>query len=401
MEDLPIDSMRNPPLALKEFSDNTKNEDVRITMPTYVGSNTPYLSFPFLQFNLRGQGNYRKMFLSPSILEYKETLLINKPYTTNITMKKEKNTEIKNLSEGQAVLYKKKIWVESVSDQTFEVIIDTKKFDESTSSEDDIDITVTIQSTTTGVKTAYLRVDIEDGVPLSYFIQAEFQGPLVSIVESCVEFGLQKINSQVSFTMNIQNHSPVEAPIIIKNANDFHGFTYEAYLTALEGENTKAKDEQEKNKSVIGVSKKKKKKNLKLIKTKGGNRINFTQQHIVIPPNSRGEITVNLNCTHEEVISEILEVLVKDADSQFIYLNANIQKIKICLSRYNMDLGLIYAGIKQIIDSRHSQSVIMKNYGNIPAKFDWNEVVIPDKLKIQFDPPRGTIAPHSEFVVNI
>ena len=40
-------------------------------------------------------------------------------------------------------------------------------------------------------------------------------------------------------------------------------------------------------------------------------------------------------------------------------------------------------------------------YGNILAKFQRNEKMIPDKLKIQLEPARGTIAPHSEFVVNI
>lgn len=65
-----------------------------------------------------------------------------------------------------------------------------------------------------------------------------------------------------------------------------------------------------------------------------------------------------------------------------------------------MDLGKIYAGIKQNIDSRHTQAIVIRNYGNIPAKFQWNEKVIPDQIKVQFDPARGTIDPHSEFVVN-
>ena len=61
----------------------------------------------------------------------------------------------------------------------------------------------------------------------------------------------------------------------------------------------------------------------------------------------------------------------------------------------------MYAGIKQFINSQHSEAVVLRNYGNIPAKFQWNEVVIPEKLRVQFDPARGTIASHSEFVVNI
>lgn len=238
-------------------------------------------------------------------------------------------------------------------------------------------------------------IDIEDGIPLSYYIQANFGGPIVSIVEPNVEFSLQKINSHSSFTMNIKNHSAIEAPILIKNAQDFENLTfdqcYEDYQKELEWE-------KEKNMQKLNS---KKHKSIRYMMTEQGNKITFMPQYIVIPPSSRGEVTVTLNCNNEEEISEILQVMVKDADSQYIKLNANIQKLKVCLNRYNLNLGKIYAGIKQNINSHHEQAVVLRNYGNIPAKFQWNEKVIPDRIKVQFDPARGTIAPHSEFVVNI
>lgn len=237
-------------------------------------------------------------------------------------------------------------------------------------------------------------MDIEDGIPLSYFIQAEFTGPHITIVEPNVEFGLQKINSHAAFTMSVTNHSPIDAPILIKNANDFMSHSFSAFYEEL-SKAVKSDKEGDQN------SQRKRQKSARTITTKEGNKVYFQPQYLVIPPNSRGEITVTLSCNKEEIIaSEILEVMVKDGESQFINLNANIQKIKVCLNRYSMDLGKIYAGIKQNIDSRHSQSIVLRNYGNIPAKFQWNEKIIPDRIKVQFDPARGTIAPHSEFVVN-
>ena len=207
--------MRNPPIALKAFADNNTNE-TKIPMPTYIGSNTQYLSIPFLQFNLKGQGKYREMFMDPPILEFKEDLYIFKTYTRTITMKKKLNTEAKSLSaDSNGDGCKKSIRVEGKSDESFIVDIDAKSFNESNLSSS-IDIAVSIQSKTWGIKTAYLMIDIEDGVPLSYFIQANFIGPLVTIVEPNVEFGLQKIRTHTSFTMNITNHSPIEAPVIIK-----------------------------------------------------------------------------------------------------------------------------------------------------------------------------------------
>lgn len=57
--------MRNPPEGLKLFAENNTNE-TKIPMPTYIGSNTQYLSIPYLQFNLRGQGNFREMEMGMS-----------------------------------------------------------------------------------------------------------------------------------------------------------------------------------------------------------------------------------------------------------------------------------------------------------------------------------------------
>jgi hypothetical protein len=322
VEDLPINCMRNPPEALKAFAESTKTES-KIAMPTYVGSNTQYLSIPFLQFNLRGQGNFREMYIDPPILEYKEPLFINKTYTKMIIMKKSKNLDEKSVTtDANSSGYKKSIRVEGKSDETFEVEVDAQRFNESTSSDEDIDISVTIRSSTCGVKTAYILVDIEDGIPLSYFIQAEFTGPHVTIVEPNVEFGLQKVNSHASFTMSVTNHSAIDAPILIKNANDFmsHSFSafYEEYSKAVKTDKEGGQKPQ-----------RKRQKSARTITTKEGNRVFFQPQYLVIPPNSRGEITVTLSCTKEEIISEILEVMVKDGESQFINLNANIQKIKV------------------------------------------------------------------------
>ena len=42
---------------------------------------------------------------------------------------------------------------------------------------------------------------------------------------------------------------------------------------------------------------------------------------------------------------------------------------------------------------------MLKNYGNLPAKYKWDEVNDPERMIIRFDPPRGTIPPHSEIKV--
>jgi hypothetical protein len=274
------------------------------------------------------------------------------------------------------------------------VEIDADKFFSSTSSEEDVDISITILSKTVGVKSAYIMIEIEDGIPLSYFIQAEFVGPSITIIESHIEYGLQKVNSKATYSMSIVNESPIEAAVLVKNANDFMNYPFDAYYEEFQKEMKLGNDK-------YLVKSRKDKKSFCSIETKQGNSILFQPQYLVIPPNSSGEIVVSLESRREEIISEILEVMVRDSESQFINLNANVQKLKVCLNRYKVDLGKIYAGIKQLINSKHPECIVLKNYGNIPAKFCWSEVSDPEKMSVQFEPNNGTIAPHSEFVVNI
>ena len=62
-------------------------------MPTYVGSNTQFLSIPMISFNLRGQGNSCKVDVEPSYCLFEGDTYINHEYTQSVVLKK--------LSEGQ------------------------------------------------------------------------------------------------------------------------------------------------------------------------------------------------------------------------------------------------------------------------------------------------------------
>lgn len=67
------------------------------------------------------------------------------------------------------------------------------------------------------------------------------------------------------------------------------------------------------------------------------------------------------------------------------------------LSRNIIDLGRIYAGITEVIDYDNKQSLTLKNYGNLPAMFQWEEKIDQDKIIARFEPSRGMIPPKSEI----
>jgi hypothetical protein len=53
VEDIPIAAVRHPPEGLKQFA-AALPQKTKVPMPTYVGSNTQFLSIPMIIFNLRG-----------------------------------------------------------------------------------------------------------------------------------------------------------------------------------------------------------------------------------------------------------------------------------------------------------------------------------------------------------
>ena len=62
-------------------------------MPTYVGSNTQFLSVPMIQFYFRGQGNSCKVEVEPSYVNFEGDTYINHEYSQNVLFRK--------VSEGQ------------------------------------------------------------------------------------------------------------------------------------------------------------------------------------------------------------------------------------------------------------------------------------------------------------
>lgn len=115
IEDIPITSVRDPPEGLKTFAQANTTKNAKVPMPTYVGSNTQFLSIPMIQFNLRGQGNSCKVEVEPSYCLFEGDTYINHEYTQDVILKKK--------SEGQ-VRYTLRL--EGKNRQSFEVDVQTQ-----------------------------------------------------------------------------------------------------------------------------------------------------------------------------------------------------------------------------------------------------------------------------------
>jgi hypothetical protein len=96
IEDIPITSVRDPPEGLKNFANANQVKNAKVPMPTYVGSNTQFLSIPMIQFNLRGQGNSCKVEIEPSsYCLFEGDTYINYEYTQDVKLKKRSEGQVK------------------------------------------------------------------------------------------------------------------------------------------------------------------------------------------------------------------------------------------------------------------------------------------------------------------
>jgi len=102
VEEVPIQAIRDPPEGLKNFAAANVQKG-RVPMPTYIGSNTQFLSIPMISFSLKGQGNACNMKVSPPICQFEGDTFINYPYSNKVTLQKisEGNLKYKVRLEGQ------------------------------------------------------------------------------------------------------------------------------------------------------------------------------------------------------------------------------------------------------------------------------------------------------------
>lgn len=137
--------------------------------------------------------------------------------------------------------------------------------------------------------------------------------------------------------------------------------------------------------------------------TKSGNNVEFSKSYLKLKPFSSQAIQVSANCITEETINEFIEVLVKDSDSIYFQVQGEVQKPKAYLSRNIVELGRLYAGVKEIVEfdsgKNKNQAIELVNYGNLPVTFRWNAKNDPKTVASAFDPAEGVIPPKSKVRV--
>jgi len=206
--------------------------------------------------------------------------------------------------------------------------------------------------------------------------QGEFKGPVIKLIEPIIDFGLVKVNSKNKFRVILENTSPIPTEVLIRNVRNT-SITFNSLSSIALRKQSIATE------------------------TLEGNILNLLGNDtpvVKLPANSQADILLQLESHKVESLVEYFEVLVKGSPETRLYFQAlaEIQKPMVTLSRWDINLGTIYAGVPVLIN-RGELSI--KNYGNLPAQFHWEERIEQDRTVVRFEPSRGVIPPKSETKV--
>jgi hypothetical protein len=123
--------------------------------------------------------------------------------------------------------------------------------------------------------------------------------------------------------------------------------------------------------------------------TKKKNILTMDNYSLNLQPHEKKKIKINLKTEKPELVEEHFEIMVRDGQSAFFKLMSQVECPHVQLNRVVMNLGRIYAGVTEYINpqSKHQKaSLVLKNYGNLPAIFKWKNINDPNRVVCQFEP---------------
>lgn len=135
---------------------------------------------------------------------------------------------------------------------------------------------IQIKSEECGKAIACFYIEIEDGPPVSFSVQADFRGPIVELLEPVINLELAKVNTSQQKTLTLFNDSPIPASFIIKNSKN-KKLTLDNFIYLDQVDRNQNSHSLGSGSLVVG----------KPIKTRGGNIINFDTAHYTLRPHEK------------------------------------------------------------------------------------------------------------------
>lgn len=212
-------------------------------------------------------------------------------------------------------------------------------------------------------------VEIENCDPLAFQLGATFIGPQITLNQPDINFGLVKTHTKSSFTLQVSNNSDLQAEVLLKTTEQ--DVTFDDY---------KNDDEP--------------------FYQWWDNLVYFEPQYFTLEKGETKEVNVILNSKEAETIDQIVELLVLNGKTKYLFLKAEVQDIHVTLNRFSMNFPEIFTGKFYEIGDGHEQQLILSNYGNIPTSFEWPNIR-DDDFEAKFEPASGVIPPKTEIPITL
>ena len=123
----------------------------------------------------------------------------------------------------------------------------------------------------------------------------------------------------------------------------------------------------------------------------------FSDILFVLAPNEEKEIFVSFTSSYPIKLEEMIEIMVKNAESKFIRLKANCQIAECYLNQTCIKPDDIHISTPV---KYGNNSFKMINPSNLPINFKWEKIDIPEQKYIIFFPEEGVVLPNSECEIN-
>jgi hypothetical protein len=121
-----------------------------------------------------------------------------------------------------------------------------------------------------------------------------------------------------------------------------------------------------------------------------------------IPKGETKSVRIEFFSQEPEHFSDILEFQPRFGETVMLSTKVEVQEPVICLNRYLLDYPKMYANkIYTVKSTTDPNCIILRNLGNIPSKFQWEEVNNEDIIQSALSPMSGVIEAKSEIQIKL
>ncbi|KRX10489.1 hypothetical protein PPERSA_08791 [Pseudocohnilembus persalinus] len=379
IDEIPYNSIKNPPENLRKQIEEEKkllenddnNENIpAFKYPAYFGVNSTKPSISYFEFQFVGLSNYCQVQIDPSFHIFPEPISLN--------MTKKHTFTIKNNSDCPIDF---KIRENKITSWEVEGHLEIEEGIIESNSQIEVQVGISSKKLGKNQKISYF-VDFNFAHTQIIELQADFQGPKIRISQPNIDFGLIKSFTNKQQYLEIENIGDIDAEISlffmeqeeqIKNQHQEENNDYDDYLW----EGAYQKDSEEKQEASF----------------------KFIPKTILLSPGEKNKILVQCEGKDPQKAKDIAVIQVKDGETHYLNVIAEIQNIHVSLARYNLDFECLFAGNNYTLEKGQDyQYIELQNLGNLPASFKWQEVDC-EKYQAIFDPAEGVIPPKSYYSI--